>query len=281
MPNYLERVASSAARRGAIAKPPVSGPPVLPVGRDLAIAPEEEQFLETLETSAPARSEERGQIGPTPKPARPEESKTTATQDTASAAPLEPKPRPRSTHERLSSDSRLTVQVPRTLRPISTANVPTPVPVEPPRVRASTSIGPEEFTIRNEPKPVVNPEVKESATASTPVQSKAPVAGPSQAPAPINTEATAPDVAPIPRVDAPLKPAYNAEPSPPRASPVHVPPAAGNTTRQEPSRVHIGSLEVLVNNHPQVARTRPAPAPSRTESLNLEKRYLDRFRLRH
>ena len=59
------------------------------------------------------------------------------------------------------------------------------------------------------------------------------------------------------------------------------PPAAGNTTRQDQSRVHIGSLEVLVNNHPQITPVRPAPAPSRTERLNLEKRYLDRFRLRH
>jgi hypothetical protein len=63
--------------------------------------------------------------------------------------------------------------------------------------------------------------------------------------------------------------------------PVHVPPVAGSTPRQEQSRITIGSLEVLVNNHPRVTPARPAPAPSRTESLNLEKRYLDRFRLRH
>jgi hypothetical protein len=63
--------------------------------------------------------------------------------------------------------------------------------------------------------------------------------------------------------------------------PVHLPPAPSNATRQDQSRVHIGSLEVLVNNHPQIAPVRPAAAPSRTESLNLEKRYLDRFRLRH
>jgi len=62
--------------------------------------------------------------------------------------------------------------------------------------------------------------------------------------------------------------------------PVHLPPATGNATRQDQSRVHIGSLEVLVNNHPQVTTVRPAPPPSQTESLNLEKRYLDRFRLR-
>ena len=74
MANYLERVASSAGRRAAIAKPPVSGPPVLPVGRDFSIAPEaafasdEDQFLEILETSAPARTEEHAEIASTPKP---------------------------------------------------------------------------------------------------------------------------------------------------------------------------------------------------------------------
>ena len=282
MANYLERVASSAGRRAAIAKPPVSGPPVLPVGRDFSIAPEasfaseNEQFLETLETSAPARTEERGEIASTLKLTHPEE--TTAPQDTTLAAPLEPKPRPRPTHERLSSDSPFTVHVPRTLRPISTASVPTPAAAEPqPRVRASTTVGPEEFTINQEPTPVVNSEIKDSATASTPAQPKPRVAD--QTPTPVHTEATLPDTASIPRVDAP--PRYSAEPSPPPALPVHLPPAAGNATRQEQSRVHIGSLEVLVNNHPQITPARPAPAPSRTESLNLEKRYLDRFRLRH
>jgi len=118
----------------------------------------------------------------------------------------------------------------------------------------------------------------DSATAEPPAQPKPRVADPVQAPVPVHTEATLPDAAPIPRVNAPPK--YSAEPSPPPALPVHLPPAAGNAARQEQSRVHIGSLEVLVNNHPQVTTVRPAPPPSQTESLNLEKRYLDRFRLR-
>jgi hypothetical protein len=74
---------------------------------------------------------------------------------------------------------------------------------------------------------------------------------------------------------------HAAEPSPPPAPPVHLPPVTSNATRQEQSRVSIGSLEVLVNNQPRVPTARPAPAPSRSERLNLEKRYLDRFRLRH
>src|ERR1041384_1434918 len=280
MPNYLERVASSGARRVAIAKPPVSGPPVLPVSRDFSIAPEavfaseEEQFLETPETNAPARTEDA------PKPEV--EEITGVTQDTASVASIEPKPRPRPTHERLSSDSPFTVQVPRTLRPISNANVPRPTPVEPqPRVRTSTAAAPEEFTTGEEPTPVINSEKRESAAPSTPARPKPPVANPDQAPVPrpVHTEATLPSTASIPRVDAP--PRYTAQPSPPPALPVHLPPAASNATRQEQSRIHIGSLEVLVNNHPQITPVRPAPAPSRTESLNLEKRYLDRFRLRH
>ena len=280
MANYLERVASSAGRRAAIAKPPVSGPPVLPAGRDFSSAPEtsfasDEQFLETLETSAPARTEEHAAIASTPKPEADEETKTT--HDATLVAPLEPKPRPRPTHERLSSDSPFTVHIPRTLRPITTANVPTPPVDEPPRVRSSTTPGPEEFTINKAATSVVHSEPTETATADIPPPPKSRVA--EQEPVPVHTEATLPGTAPIPRVDAP--PRYSAEPSPPPALPVHVPPAAGNATRQEPSRVHIGSLEVLVNNHPQITPVRPAPAPSRTEGLNLEKRYLDRFRLRH
>ena len=281
MANYLERVASSAGRRAAIAKPPVSGPPVLPAGRDLSIGPEasfasdEEQFLETLETSAPARTEERSAIAANPKPQAAEEPKTR--HDSTVAPPLEPRPRP--TQERLSSDSPFTVHVPRTLRPITTPNIPTPPVDERARVRASTTVAPEESTTSDEPAPIVHPANTDLAIASMPAKPR--VADPDHAPVPrpVHTEATLPGTAAIPRVDGP--PRYSAEPSPPTALPVHLPPAAGNTTRQDQSRVHIGSLEVLVNNHPQITPVRPAPAPSRTERLNLEKRYLDRFRLRH
>jgi hypothetical protein len=285
MANYLERIASSAGRRAAIAKPPLSGPPVLPAGRDFAVAPEavfasdEDQFVETLETHAPARTEEHAVVPATAKfEARP---KTTAPHNETLAAPVEPKPQPRPTHKHLSSESPFTVQVPRTLRPITTANVAKAdePPREQPHVIASTTVGPEQFTINEEPAPIVHSANTDVATESAdmPARPKPPVADPTRAPR--AAEATPPNTAPIPRMDAP--PRYSTEPSPPPAMPVHLPPATGNATRQDQSRVHIGSLEVLVNNHPQITPVRPAPAPSRTESLNLEKRYLDRFRLRH
>ena len=292
MANYLERVASSAGRRAAIAKPPVSGPPVLPAGRDFSIAPadsfviDEEQFVEPQGTRAP----ERDEIPSTPKVVR----ESTATQNETRAAHVEPRPKPRPTHERLSSESPFTLQVPRTLRPINAADIPPTTPNEPPRerprVRASTTVGPQEFTIGEEPAPLVHSsdavvnEIEETAEpdtiALTPRPKLADREEERRIPRPVHTEAT-----PIPRVDHVKEPARTkvqlAEPSPPSALPVHLPPVAGNITRQEQSRISIGSLEVLVNNHPQVTKTRPAAASSRSESLNLEKRYLDRFRLRH
>ena len=284
MANYLERVASSAGRRAAIARPPVSGPPVLPAGRDFAVAPEavfasdEEQFVETLETHTPARSQEHVAVPATPK--LEERPKITAPHNETVAAPVEPKPQqPRATHERLSSESPFTVQVPRTLRPIANVSKADEPPREQPHVIASTTVGPQQFTINEEPAPIVHSTNTDVATESAdmPARPKPPVADPTRAPR--AAEATPPSTAPIPRVDAP--PRYSTEPSPPPAMPVHLPPATSNATRQDQSRVHIGSLEVLVNNHPQITPVRRAPAPSRTESLNLEKRYLDRFRLRH
>lgn len=293
MANYLERVASSAGRRAAIARPPASGPPVLPAGRDFSIAPadpfasDEAQFLDTLETHAPARTQESAEIASTTKSEITQES--SAPRVTTSAAPHEPKPNPRPPVERLSSESPVTVHLPRTLRPISTANVPAPAPAEAPRRRASTPVVHEEFTTNNEPTPLAhtaNTDVgKESAntTTDTPAQPETPVPDRvEQVLKPVHTETLLPDTTPIPRVDRAVGPAgQTAEPSPPPAMPVHLPPAASNTTRQEQSRISIGSLEVLVNNHPRVTTTRPAAAPSRSERLNLEKRYLDRFRLRH
>ena len=290
MANYLERVATSAGRRAAIAKPPVSGPPVLPAGRDFSIAPgdpfviDEELFVETPKTSAPARTEERAEIAAAPS--------TRLTENETVAAPVEPKPKTRPSHERLSSESPFTVHVPRTLRPIS--DIPPPTANEPPRerirVRASTTVGPAEFTIREKPTPLVRstePNVNEPITATADTTAltprpNPPVAEEHQAPRPVHTQTTLSDTTPIPRVDRVDGPSsYIAEPSPSPASPVHLPPVTGNATRQEQSSISIGSLEVLVNNQPRVPTARPAAAPPRSERLNLEKRYLDRFRLRH
>jgi hypothetical protein len=283
MANYLERVASSAGRRAAIARPPNSGPPVLPPGRDLSLAvedpfaSEQDQFLEPFETPAPARSAE---IASTPKLEVTEESRTTPTQDPKSASSVVPKTRP--PHERLSSEAPFTVSVPRTLRPLSTENVQPIAPTEPLRERSRVQAS----TTREEPAPIVPStdsdvkEVKESVITEV----RSAVADPTdehQAPIPrlVHTEVTAP----IPRVnpvDGPPR-VVVAEPSPPPVSPVHVSPVISSATKQEQSRITIGSLEVLVNNHPRVTPSRPTPTPSRTERLSLEKRYLDRFRLRH
>lgn len=296
MANYLERVASSAGRRAAIAKPPTSGPPVLPAGGDFSVAPadpfasDEGQFVESLETLAPARTEKRAAVPSAPKVA--EESTTRATPDATSAAPVEPEPKPRASVERLSTESPFTVHVPRTLRPIGAANVPTTTaseqPPERPRVRASTTVGPAEITVGEQPAPLVRSgdsdvrPTEEPTEADTPARLVTDHVEEHQALVPVQTEATLSDIAPIPRVDRADGPArHSAEPSPPPAAPVHLPPVVNNSARQDQSRISIGSLEVLVNNHPRVAPVRPATTPTRSERLNLEKRYLDRFRLRH
>ncbi len=292
MANYLERVASSAGRRAAAAKPPVSGPPVLPAGRDFSIAPadpfasDEEQFVESMETLAPARTEKRTGVPPAPEI----EPKTTASHDATLTAPVEPEPRPRTAVERLSSESPFTVRLPRTLRPSSTPQVPPTTAVEPPRerprVRASTTVGPEDLTIREQPEPLVRSDDADVNRTTEPIKTEADatpyVADRAEEHQAVRTEPTLSGTTPIPRVDRVDGPArHSAEPSPPPALPVHLPPVVNNAARQDQSRISIGSLEVLVNNHPRVNTVRPATPPSRTERLNLEKRYLDRFRLRH
>lgn len=303
MANYLERVASSAGRRAAVAKPPASGPPVLPAGRDFSIAPadpfasDEEQFVETSETLAPARTQERTALPYAPKVEVAPESKATATSGDTLDVPVGPEPKPRTSVERLSNESPFTVHIPRTLRPSAAPPVPPTIPDEPPRerprVRASTMVGPEEFTIGEQPAPVVRsgdsdvsrttePVTAEPDTTLRPTPRVTARVEEHQAPVPVRTEAALSDTTPIPRVDrvdAPAK--QSTDPSPPPAVPVHVPPVVNNAARQDQSRISIGSLEVLVNNHPRVTTVRPAATPSRTERLNLEKRYLDRFRLRH
>jgi hypothetical protein len=289
MANYLERVAASASRRAAVAKPPNSGPPVLPAGRDFSLAVEEpfasdqDQFFEPLETQATARVEQHAEIPPTPKVEVAEQPQTTARNATA-APPMEPEPKPRPSNQRSSTDSPFTVSVPRTLRPISAANVPNEPPRERSRLRTSTTFAPQEFEPREEPTPIV-------PSASADVEQVTDEAAPPnppladrteehQAPTP-RPEAAVSDTSPAPRVEVRLDgPVKHAEPAAPSALSVHL-PSAGGATKQEQSRISIGSLEVLVNNHPKVTSAPPAPAPSRSERLNLEKRYLDRFRLRH
>lgn len=275
MANYLERVASSAGRRATMARPPNSGPPVLPPGKDLSLAAEnpfasdQDQFLDPLETPtpAPARSAEIA----SPKREVTEESRTTPRQDPKkSVSSAVPETRP--PHERLTTEPPLAVTVPRTLRPISTPNVP-PIKQEPASIIHSTDLETKEVNrfITTEPESI----------QPTPTVTEVPEKDQAPLPAPRAIEVS--DITPIPRVDRVDGPGRQpvAEPSPPPVSPVHVPPVMSSATKQEQSRITIGSLEVLVNNHPRVTPSRPAPTPSRTERLNLEKRYLDRFRLRH
>jgi hypothetical protein len=258
---------------------------VLPAGREFSIAPadpfvsDEEHFLETLET-------ERAEIPSTPK--------ATVTdpirQDEPVAAPIQPQPKPHTSVERLSSESPFTVHVPRTLRPSVAAKVPTTTASEQPReetqARAKSNVGAEETTIETKPADSQTSEVKvipaADRTALTPRPLVADRIEEHQTPTPVHTEPALTDTTPVPRVNRVNGPtSYSPEPSPPPALPVHLPPVAGNSARQEQSRISIGSLEVLVNNHPRVTNVRPAAAPSRSEKLSLEKRYLERFRLRH
>ena len=287
MANYLERVASSAGRRAAIAKPPSSGPPLLPGALPLPVEglfpSDADQSFEASshERREPLPPEERAEIKPpalveVPRPSEPRED----------VHP--PEPKPRASQESLSSEPPFTVHLPKTLRPVSASTVPPPVAHEQPPPRAplpaSTVVGPITSGL----------EVTHSAEVDTtvpPVETKAPDTdrgNKRQAPAatPIKTEAAVSETLPVPRVhheDGPLVQPDRVEPSPRASSPVHLPPVvAGTPARQEQSRITIGSLEVMVNNHPPVTPSRPpAAAASRSEQLNLEKRYLDRFRLRH
>jgi hypothetical protein len=121
-----------------------------------------------------------------------------------------------------------------------------------------------------------------------------PAAAASQTPQPIRDESKnrVPDPAPIkpppPALDHPAsqpEPTPNSAPPPsPALSPaepaVVAPQLVGSPPRKE-ARISIGRLDVQVNNHP------PAPPPVRTAPPvtgnapdALERRYLDRFRLK-
>jgi hypothetical protein len=295
MANYLQRVASSAARRAAIAKPPSSGPPLLPGGKELTLPAEglfpsdTDQFpgasthdeRERLEASQP---EEHEKITPSSKMEVEGDTRTTEPRD-ATNRRVEPETKPRTSQESLSSEPAFTVHLPKTLRPVSVAKV-TPAAEEQPRDRApaSTDAGPtsSEPAVTRAPRPGV------ADTSAPAFSTRAQVAGlDDERQPPIKTAPAISETTPIPvleRNDGPKKiPPHRDEPVPPPALPVQLPPVVvGGAARQEQSRISIGSLEVVVNNQPPVTPARqPAITASRGEKLNLEKRYLDRFRLRH
>lgn len=295
MANYLERVASSAGRRAAIARPPSSGPPLLPGALPV---PAEGLFPsdtdESFEASShdrreSSRPEERAEV----KPPSPVEVPLTARMTEPRDDVPPPEAKPRASHESLSSEPPFTVHLPKTLRPLSASKVPPPSAHEQPLPRAplpaSTEAGPRLSGL----------EVTHSAevdTTAPPVETKGPDTERDNEPparqqplreavaTPIKTDAAVSETLPVPRVhdDGRQMHSDSVEPSPRASSPVHLPPvAAGSAPRPEQSRITIGSLEVMVNNRPPVTPSRPAAMPSRSEQLNLEKRYLDRFRLRH
>ena|SRR2546426_4646930 len=318
MANYLERVASSAGRRAALAKPPSSGPPLLPA-RDLSLPGEgslpsdDDQFFELRNQGGPERRESsqaeklsdvpptlnerpgadaetiklRGdlisRVEPVAKPAQESLSseapftvhspKNERPGPDAESAELrgdlisrvEPVPKP--AQESLSSEAPFTVHLPKTLRPIAdTRFQPSVESEQQPGApsHAPVGAGSTGFTVDKEPIPVVQSsagsEVKVPVTFAA---GKSPVRGSKK----ILVHSTS----------------HSAEPLPPAALPVPVPPVVvGSPVKQGQSRISIGSLEVMVNNHPPAAPTRPPASPSLlNEKANLERRYLDRFRLRH
>jgi hypothetical protein len=315
MANYLERIATSAGRRATLAKPPASGPPLLPA-KDLSLANaptlvgDNDELFDLRNQSEPETHESSGPETPS--------NVTTSLSQTHEVEPGTTKPhdalpsrvkpvaKTAASPESLSREPPFTVHLPKTLRPSSDTKLQPLVESEQQRSGAPSSVpakaGPAEFTIDEKPTPVVpssDSEVKESLTSEERSSGRpgAETAGPvnEDRPAPVRqivrptqTEVVVPEPLPVRQVDeGPNKvPAHStshrAEPLPPAALPVHVPPTVvGSSARQEPSRISIGSLEVVVNNHPPVAPARPpASTPLQNEKANLERRYLDRFRLR-
>lgn len=305
MANYLERVASSAGRRAAIANPPASAPPLLPASRDLSLPAErslpsdDDQFFAEADHINPerpnsSRSEELSTITPTASRARNEV--------TAEPRATEPPSKPATSEKLLSRESLFTVQLPKTLRPITTAKIPPSVANDAgDRARSPAPVNAvaKEITADEESGKVIRSSdltVQESMrlevdTDRPPARTVADPSDELQSPTrrqirtkPAVTET--PPIRPLDRDDRPGKiPAHSRshrdEPLP-TAMPVPIPVVVASAARPEQSRISIGSLEVMVNNHPPVATVRPSTsAPSRGEKVNLERRYLDRFRLRH
>src|SRR5262249_33621357 len=115
------------------------------------------------------------------------------------------------------------------------------------------------------------------------VESEQQPAAPSHVPAGAGSAEFTVDKAPASNKILVHSTSHAVEPLHPAALPVPVPPVVvGSPVKQEQSRISIGSLEVLVNNHPPVAPASPPTSISLlNEKANLERRYLDRFRLRH
>jgi len=303
MANYLERVASSAGRKAAVAKPPSSGPPLLPAGRDF-LPPTQELFSGNDEDLFGESSvDEPNKL----EPSRLGES--TAATETArprAESPLrvEPPAAPTPTPVSLRNESPFIVHLPKTLQPVITEKHPLRVSDEPPdRVALTDSSGMTKRSMADEASVEVlqssDTEIKETKTRYTVADERStrPMAPKSldrrsdnePVVKKIDMEAMVPEPQPVELRDREVTPTRI--PTPTRTHgdehlPIAVPrqpPAVvvGGGSRPEPSRISIGQFEVLVNNHPVLETVRPPAAPPmQSNSINLEKRYLDRFRLR-
>jgi hypothetical protein len=213
----------------------------------------------------------------------------------------------------LSNEPPFTVHLPKTLRPVADNKIEAAVETEQPRSTAppihTNDVVPEASNVE-EPSTIVQ-RSSDSIVAqpATPAVEQAEVRTTKEAVgardefrrAPVKPtvkDGAVQPVAPEPAPSAPderfiqvpeqpaqsVQPvAQRAEPVPAAALPVQLPPPAisGSQRKQEQSRVHIGSLEVTVNNHPPVTPARTArPTSLQTDHVNLERRYLDRFRLK-
>ena len=320
MANYLERVASSAARRAAVAKPPTSGPPLLPA-KDLSLPVEgslphyEADSFEAAAPGAPEkrespRSEKLSQVAPAINKTARTEAPKPRHDAVARVEPLARPARPAlARQEPLSSEAPFTVHLPKTLRPLADNNIQATVENEQPQPRRTPALIPTkeiaaEFSNVDEPRAAVprssDSVAEQPATFAGEETHVRPDDKANEAaqlvdeprPAPVK-QSPVHVVVPEPVVLADAEerliqvPAQHVsarnEPVPAAALPVQLPSpvAAGSQRRQEQSRVHIGSLEVTVNNHPPAIPARTArPISLQNDQTNLERRYLDRFRLK-
>lgn len=287
MANYLERVASSAGRRAALAAPPSSGPPLVPA-RDVSLSVHgslatDDQFLELGDQSGPERresspAEKVSDVTPSLKE-RPGADTETTTLRSDFISRVDPVAKP--AVESLSSEAPFRVHLPKTLRPIADTRLQPSVEREHQPGAAShvpAGAGSTEFTVDKEPIPVVQ------SSADSRVKESVGFAAGKVHVRPKESVTVAARTSSVRGSNKILvhSTSHNAEPLPPAALPVHVPPVVGSPVKQEQSRVSIGQLEVVVNNRPPVAHARPTASTSLlNEKANLERRYLDRFRLRH
>ncbi len=274
-PNYLQRMAESSTRTSAPLRAPAASPPLMP---DFAGFPAAEPRFAGEEA-------EPAQVAPLEPVAQSLEETGPATPPAAPMASAERSAEPRVTAPRPTPESRRS-KTPRPHPALPQRLFPQRTVVRWPRLRSAS--GPvaqraHEAEAQPQPAPPPPPLVAQSVeTQQTPPPAgttssakEQPAAKPrqtrvdSQSPqferqrvAPAETQsARLPGLQPAPRGDAPVT-------------------VSAPAPRRE-SRIHIGRIDVRLNNRPAVpAPPRPAAAPPRGASNWLEARYLSRFALR-